>query len=123
MEIKKKARNGSFGDDLCPNRGSPSIDAKTLLLMDFCLRYLAKIMYLQVKMMEAGSIQVSYLPMILNIHFSLIGRVVEVWILLERRLLPWCVAGVQVQTGSRFSTAWHGRKKSEDIDLLRPQKV
>ena len=31
---------------------------------------------------------------------------VEVWILLERRLLPWCVAGVQ----SRFSTAWYGRK-------------
>ena len=29
-----KARNGSFGDDLCPNRGSPSIDAKTLLLME-----------------------------------------------------------------------------------------
>ena len=28
------AVKGSFGDDLCPNRGSSSIDAKTLLLME-----------------------------------------------------------------------------------------
>ena len=30
----KKARNGLIGDDLCPNRGSPPIDAKTLLFME-----------------------------------------------------------------------------------------
>jgi hypothetical protein len=35
--FRKKARNGPFGDDSCPNRSSPSIqvDAKTLLLMEF----------------------------------------------------------------------------------------
>ena len=32
--LGNKARNGPFGDDLCPNKGSLSIDAKTLLLME-----------------------------------------------------------------------------------------
>ena len=56
---------------------------------------------------DGSGLQTSELSLHDSIHCSLIGCVLEVWILLEWRLLPWCVALVckkkwlQGRTGSR----------------------
>jgi predicted Kef-type K+ transport protein len=55
-------------------------------------------------------------------HYSLIGRVLELWILLERRLLPWCVAELAAG-GSRdlllLGMAGKGQKTSNNCFLKR----
>ena len=78
-----------FGDNLCPNRRSPWIDdwCLSFALDRNCLRSPAQNIYLQgAYMMVVGFRQVSYLYDL--IHFSLIGHVLKVWILLEWRMLP-----------------------------------
>ena len=112
----KKARNGSFGDKLCPNRGSPS---RLKLCSWWNLPPLASANYVSPELVNDGSgLQSSELSLHDLIHCSLIGRVLELWILQEWRLLSWCVAEVVADPdwipGS--SLAWHGMKKSEDIE-------
>ena len=88
-KIQNKARNGSFGDDMCPNRGSPSIDAK--LCSSWDLPPIASANYVSPWLVNDGSgLQSSKLSLHGLIHCSLIGRVLELWILLEWRLLLWC---------------------------------
>ena len=85
----KKVRNGSFGDDLGPNRGLSLIDAKTLLLMEFASaiwRISRASRACKGSGLQSGELSLHDLM----VHCSLIGRALEVWILLEWRLLPWC---------------------------------
>jgi hypothetical protein len=61
---------------------------QNFVLDGICLRSLAHIMYLQgMQMMVAGSTQVELSPNDL-LHCSLIGRMLELWMFLEWRLLP-----------------------------------
>ena len=64
--------------------------------------------------LEGSGLQSSELSLYDMIHLSLIGRVLEVWILLEWRLLPWFVAEVAPGPGSRSSTAWYSLRASNN---------
>ena len=70
--------------------------------------------------LEGSRLQSSELSLYDMIHLSLIGRVLEVWILLECRLLPWFVAEVAPGPGSRSSTAWYSLRASKNCIPKRP---